>query len=157
MIAVKKKFSTKWKKSKQPRKQKKYRHNAPMNIKGKFLRIHLQKDLAKRHGLRKIRPRTGDKVKVMRGKFKGKEGKIELVDLKKSKIIITGIEISKKDGSKSKPLLAASNMLLVDLVLDDKKRLKKKPGKPSVQSKTQAQVQMQKAEDKQDKADKLTK
>ncbi len=126
MIFMKKKFSTRWMSSKQPRKQRKYRHNAPLHIRGKFLGVHLSKEVAKKHGLKRIRVRVGDKVKVMRGKFKGKEGKIDLVDLKKSKGVITGIEVSKKDGSKSKPMIHISNLLITELNLEDKKRLKKK-------------------------------
>ncbi|MBW2991154.1 50S ribosomal protein L24 [Candidatus Woesearchaeota archaeon] len=123
---MKKKFSTKWKESRQPRKQRKYRHNAPLHIRGKFLNIHISKDLAKKHGLKRIRARAGDKVKVMRGKFKGKEGKIEALNSKKSRVVITGIEVSKKDGSKSKPPVHASNLLIIEINLDDKKRIKKK-------------------------------
>ncbi len=136
---MKKKFSTNWKKSKQPRKQRKYRHNAPLHIRGKFLNIHLSKELAKKHNLRRLRVRVGDKVKVARGKFKKKEGKVELVDLKKSKVVITGIEVSKKDGSKSRPLIQVSNLLITELNLDDKKRLKKtsKGRKEELQKKTE--------------------
>jgi len=123
---MRKKFSTKWKRSRQPRKQRKYKYNAPIHIRGNFLNAHLSEELAKKHGLKTIRVRVGDKVKVMRGKFKGREGKIELVDLKKSKVAITGIDISKRDGSKSKPLIHASNLLITELNLDDKRRLKKK-------------------------------
>lgn len=123
---MKKTFSTKWKKSKQPRKQRKYRYNAPLHIRSKFLTVHLSKDLAKKHTIKRIRVKTGDKVKVMRGKFKGKEGKVEMVDLKKSRVVITGIEVSKKEGSKSKIPIHASNLLITEIILDDKKRAKKK-------------------------------
>lgn len=123
---MKKKFSTKWKASKQPRKQRKYRHKAPLHIRNKFLNAHLSKELAKKHGKKTVRVKTGDKVKVLRGKFKAKEGKIESVELKKSKAVITGIEILKKDGSKSRPMIHASNLLIIELNMDDKKRMKKK-------------------------------
>lgn len=132
---MKKGFSTKWKKSKQPRKQRKHRHKANLHTRGKFLNTHLSKELAKKHRLKRVRLRVGDKLKVMRGKFKGREGKAELVDLKKSKVVMTGIEVSKKDGSKSKPLLHASNLLLIELNLDDKKRLKKKVSKTQIKHK----------------------
>jgi len=122
---MKKSFSIKWKASKQPRKQRKYRHNAPKHIRGSFLNVHLSKELAKKHGIRRIRIRTGDKVKIMRGGFKGKENKVESIDLKKSKATIIGIEISKKDGSKSRPAIAASNLLITELNTEDKTRLSK--------------------------------
>jgi large subunit ribosomal protein L24 len=119
---MKKTFSAKWKGSKQPRKQRKYQHNAPPHIRGDFLNAHLSKDLAKKQGIRRIRIRVGDKVKVLRGSFKGKENKVEMINIKTSKVMISGIEISKKDGSKSRPLIHASNLLITDLNLDDKKR-----------------------------------
>lgn len=120
-----KKFSSSWKGSKQPRKQRKYLYNAPLHIRGSFLNAHLSKELAKKHGVKKARLRVGDKVKIMRGKFKGKENKVDVINLKESKVIITGIEISKKDGSKSRPAIHASNLLITELNLDDKKRLEK--------------------------------
>jgi len=120
-----KKFSSAWKGSKQPRKQRKYRYNAPPHIRGSFLNAHLSKELAKKHGIKRIRVRTGDKVKIMRGKFKGKENKVDMINLKKSKVMIVGVEIAKKDGSKSRPLIHASNLLITELNMDDKKRLEK--------------------------------
>lgn len=123
MIFMNKKFSSAWKGSKQPRKQRKYQFNAPLHIRGKFLNVHLSKELAKKYGVKRIRVRTGDKVKILIGKFKGKESKVDLINLKKSKVMIAGVEVSKKDGSKSRPLIHASNLLITELNLDDKKRL----------------------------------
>ncbi|HJX05450.1 MAG TPA: 50S ribosomal protein L24 [Candidatus Nanoarchaeia archaeon] len=123
---MKKQFSTKWKASKQPRKQRKYRFNAPLHVRAKFLHAPLAKELAKKHGIKRARVIVGDKAKIMIGKFRGKEGKIEAVDLKKGRAVITGIEISKKDGSKSRPKFHASNLLITELSLEDKRRLKKR-------------------------------
>jgi len=120
---MKKTFSTKWKGSKQPRKQRKYQYNAPQHIRGDFLNAHLSKDLAKKQGIRRLRIRVGDKVKILRGNFKGKENKVEMINIKTSKVMISGIEISKKDGSKSRPMIHASNLMITELNLDDKKRL----------------------------------
>ena len=149
---MKKKFSTKWKKSKQPRKQRKYRHNAPIHIKGKFLNVHLSKDLAKKHDRRNTRIKTGDKVKVLRGNFRGKEGKIEMIDIKKSKVVITGIEVSKKEGSKSKPFIPVSNVMIIELNLDDRKRLVKKGDK-----KDKKVVKAEKKKEVKEKVDNKTK
>ena len=73
---MKKEFSTSWIGSKQPRKQRKYRHNAPLHIKSKMMGSHLSKELRKKYGTRSVRIRKGDEVKIMIGKFKGKTGKI---------------------------------------------------------------------------------
>ncbi|MBU0461754.1 MAG: 50S ribosomal protein L24 [Nanoarchaeota archaeon] len=126
---MRKAFSRSWLSSKQPRKQRKYRYNAPLHIRHKFLGSHLSKELRQKHDLRSIEIIQGDKIKVMRGQFRKKEGKVERVDMKKSKVYVTGIETIKKDGSKSLYPLTPSNLMLLELNLDDKKRLKKKQQK----------------------------
>jgi large subunit ribosomal protein L24 len=126
---MKKKFSTSWKGSKSPRKQRKYLYNAPLHLRGNFLNVHLSKELAAKYGIKKLRARVGDKVRVLRGKYRATEGKIDLVSLKKGTIKMTGVEVSKKDGSKAKVPIHASNLLIIDLNTDDKLRLPQKEKK----------------------------
>ena len=121
---MKKRFSEHWKGSKQPRKQRKYRYNAPLHIKQNFMRAHISKELIKKYSKRNIGLRKGDKVKILRGDFKKKEGKIERVDLKKTKAYISGIERIKKDGTKTLVPIDASNLMITELNLDDKMRQK---------------------------------
>ena len=123
---MKNKFSTHWKESKQPRKQRKYLANAPLHLRRKFVSVNLSKELRKKYGKRNIPARKGDEVKIMRGKFKGKQGKVSEVKLKKSKIIVEGIQIKKQDGSKTNIKLQPSNLMITELNLSDKKRLKTK-------------------------------
>ena len=122
-------FSKEWKSSKSQRKQRKYQKNAPLHTKSKFLSVHLSKDLRKKYNTRNITLRKGDKVKILRGNFKGKTGKIDRIDLKKSKAYILGIEIIKKDGTKVSKPLNPSNLIINELNTDDKKRLKRIRGK----------------------------
>ncbi|MDD5087106.1 MAG: 50S ribosomal protein L24 [Candidatus Nanoarchaeia archaeon] len=122
---MKKKFSREWGKSKQPRKQRKYAYNAPKNIKSKFLNAHLSKELAKKYKIRSLRVKKGDKVKIMRGQFRKKTGKIEKISLKNSKVYVNGIEMIKKDGTKVLYPIHPSNILITELNLDDKKRAEK--------------------------------
>jgi large subunit ribosomal protein L24 len=119
---MKKEFSKSWNSSKRPGKQRKYRYNAPLHIKHKFCSAHLSKELRTKHGRRSIEARKGDKAKVMRGQYKGRENKIERVDIKKIKIYITGIETTKKDGSKSLYPIDPTNIMITELNLEDKKR-----------------------------------
>ena len=119
---MKKQFSTAWKSSKQPRKQRKYVANAPLNIKKKFVSINLTKEIRKKTNKRNISARKGDVVKILRGKFKGKQGKIIKVKLKISKIIVEGIQVKKQDGSKASVALQPSNLKIIELNLEDKKR-----------------------------------
>ncbi|MAE42849.1 50S ribosomal protein L24 [Candidatus Woesearchaeota archaeon] len=118
------KFSTSWKNSIQPRKQRKYRYNAPLHIKQKFVNVHLSTELRKKHNKRNIGLRKGDKVKVMRGQFKNKEGKVDQVNLKKTQVYVEGIEITKKDGTKTRYPLHPSNLMIAELNMDDKMRQK---------------------------------
>ncbi len=118
------KFSTSFKSSKKPRKQRVYRKKAPLHIKQKFASCHLSKDLKKKHNLRSMILKKGDKIKVVRGQHKGKTGAVDKVFLRDEKAIIGGIEISKKDGSKTPYKITISNMIITELNLDDKKRQK---------------------------------
>jgi large subunit ribosomal protein L24 len=122
---MKSKFSSSWLRSVQPRKQRKYRFNAPLHIKQKFVNAHLSKDLRKKYSRRSLGLRMGDTVRVNRGQFKKKEGKVEEVNLKKTRIYISGIEIVKKDGTKARFPLHPSNLTITELNSDDKLRIKR--------------------------------
>jgi len=122
---MKNKFSKHWKASTQPRKQRKYAANAPLHIKKKQLSANLSKELRKKFKIRNIEVRKGDTVKIMRGKFKKKTGKIIEVNVKKSKVKIEGIQVKKQDGSKASVRLWPSNLQIIELNTDDKKRMKR--------------------------------
>ncbi len=127
-VRMKTTFSKTWIRSKQPRKQRKYVARAPLHIKGKFLSTHLSKDIKKKYGIRSLRLRTGDKVKVLRGSYRNEEQKVERVDVKNQKIYLEKIEFTKKDGSKATRPFQPSNLMITELNLDDKKRLQKLKG-----------------------------
>ena len=127
-------FSVSWKGSKQARKQRKYRYNAPLHIRQKMISSNLSKELRKKYGRRNIELRKGDKVKVMRGEFKKKEGKIIDVDMKKLKVYVDTVQISKKDGSKINPPIDPSNLQIIELV-EDRRRLSSEKSKIPKQEK----------------------
>ena len=122
---MKQKFSSKWKASRQPRKQRKYRAEAPLHRKRKLLSVNLSKELRKKYGKRNISVVKGDSVKIMRGKFKKKIGNVLNVKTKFEKIYIEGIQAKKRDGSKVNIPLRASNLQIIELNLNDKKRFKR--------------------------------
>ena len=122
---MKQQFSTSWLGSKQVRKQRKYRHNAPLHLRHSFLSAHLPKELRKRYGKRSIPIRKGDEVLIMRGNFAKKQGKIIVVDLKKGRVTVEDINRTKKDGTKVNVYLNPSNLQIISLNLEDSKRLKK--------------------------------
>jgi large subunit ribosomal protein L24 len=121
---MKQKFSTSWISSIQVRKQRKYRYNAPLHLRHKFLSANLSKELRAKYSKRNVPLRKDDEVLVMRGKFSKKKGKILLVNLKTSKVKIVGLTRKKVDGTEINVPFDPSNLQIIDLNLDDKKRLK---------------------------------
>lgn len=120
---MKKEFSSYWTGSRQVRKQRKYRYNSPLHAAHKLMSATLSKELRKKHQRRNFPVRKGDLVRVMRGAFKKKEGKIDRVDLKKKKASIEGIQKIKKDGSKISVLFDPSKLMIKELVIEDKERI----------------------------------
>ncbi len=116
-------FSTSWKSSTRVAKQRKYAYNAPLHLRGKKLNASVSKDLQTKHKVKTLRVRTGDKVKVLRGQFKGLIGGVESVDLGDARVFVLKAEIVKKDGSKVKYPIHASNVEILELGKSDKKRL----------------------------------
>ena len=121
---MKKDFSKHWKSSKSPRKQRKYLANAPLHIRRKFLTSTLSRDLRKKHKKRSFQVVTDDKVKILRGQFKSKEGKITSIDIKKSRVYIDSIQLIKKDGTKLFYPVHPSNLMILELNTKDKERMK---------------------------------
>jgi len=121
---MKKEFSNKWVGSRQPRKQRKYLANAPLHVKHRLLSANLSKELRKKYSRRSFPLKKGDKVKIIIGEFKGKVGKISLVNSMKLKVAIDGIQRTKKDGTKINVLVDPSNLQIQELNLEDKRRIK---------------------------------
>ena len=121
---MKAKFNKTWNSSKQPRKQRKFRANAPLHIKRKFLGAMIEKELAKKEGIKTTTLRKGDEVKVMRGKFAKKQGKIGKIDVKNTRIQIEGIQRTKKGGEKLETWFHPSKVKIISLNKDDAKRFK---------------------------------
>ncbi|MBL7160382.1 MAG: 50S ribosomal protein L24 [Candidatus Aenigmarchaeota archaeon] len=119
---MKQKWSSSWKSSSQPRKQRKFRHNAPLHVRHKFLAAHLSADLRKETGKRSLPLRKGDEVVVLRGGSRGVRGSVESVDLSRGRVTVDGIKVKKVDGSEVSKPLNPSNLILTKLNLDDKKR-----------------------------------
>ncbi len=136
-------FSKEWKSSKKPRKQRKYRANAPKHVQGKFLSAHLSQDLREEYGKRSIRLRKGDKVEVMRGDHAGETGEVQEFDIDRQKVYLTDLEITRRDGSKAKPPVRPSNLKVIELNKEDQKRMEKIGG----------EVEPQESEDKEESED----
>lgn len=122
---MKSSFSTTWKSSIQPRKQRKFRANAPLHIRQKLMGTHLSPELRKVYKTRSIPVKKEDTVKIQRGQHKGKTGKVHSVSLKKLAAYIDGVGPSRKDGTKALVPIKVSNLMITELNNEDKKRLKR--------------------------------
>jgi large subunit ribosomal protein L24 len=121
-----KEYSNQWKSSIKPKKQRKYLANAPLHTRRTIMSANLSKELRKDVKKRNIPVRKGDKVKIMRGKFKEKIAKVEKVLRRDYKLLLEGIIVEKKDGTKVKFPIHYSNVQILELDLADKKRINKK-------------------------------
>ena len=119
-------WSSHWKSSVQPRKQRKYAYTAPLHIRRRFLSATLSKPLRKQYGLRSLPVRKGDKAKVMRGQFRGKDAEIVRVDSTRTRVFLNALEVAKRDGSKKLVPVHPSNLMLTSLETSDKRRFETK-------------------------------
>ena len=111
--------------SQHPRKQRKMRYEAPKHRRQKMMKSHLSRALYEKYGMRNLVVRKGDIVRVMRGKFKGHEGKVVEVNLKNMKIAVEGVTNRRTDNKSVQFWIDASNVEIVKLELGDKKRKEK--------------------------------
>jgi large subunit ribosomal protein L24 len=109
-------------KSKQPRKQRKARYQAPLHKRQKFMRAHLSKSLREKYGRRTFGVRTGDTVKIMRGEYAGTEGKVERLHLKDCMLAIDGATLFKANGEEVPRPVYPSNVMITKLNLEDEMR-----------------------------------
>jgi large subunit ribosomal protein L24 len=70
----------------------------------------------------------GDSVKVMRGEYKGVEGKVERINTELGTLNIEGVQREKIRGGQVKVPIHASKVMLINLRLDDKYRASKVQG-----------------------------
>jgi len=108
--------------SAQPRKQRKRLYNAPLHKLPKLMSAHLSPELREKYGRRSFPVRVGDRVKIMRGEFKGVEGKITKVDRERRMVYIENVTIKKVDGTTVQRPIHVSNIMITELNLDDEYR-----------------------------------
>lgn len=110
--------------SSQPRKQRKAVYDAPLHERQGMVCVHVSKELRAKLNTKKrsLAVRKGDTVKVMRGKNKGKNGKVSRVSLNDLKVFIEGIVVKKAKGEEQLIPVDASNLLLVEADMNDKER-----------------------------------
>jgi large subunit ribosomal protein L24 len=85
----------------------------------------LADSLREQYKKRSARVIKGDSVKVMRGEYKGVEGKVEKVDTDRGTLQIEGVRREKIRGGQVKVPIHASNVMITNVKSDDKYRSNK--------------------------------
>jgi large subunit ribosomal protein L24 len=87
-----------------------------------MMSVNLSPELREEYERRSLPVRKGDTVKVLRGDFKDHEGKVETVDLKNYRIMIEGVNVQKPDGNQVYHPVHPSNLMIMEMDLDDDER-----------------------------------
>lgn len=117
--------------------RKRMMYTASQHLLSKQLSSHLAKDLKEKYHCKSVRVTEGDSVKVLRGEFKGIEGKVTRVSTERRGIAIEGIKREKLKGGNVDIFIHPSNVIITSLNLEDKWRQnrlegqKTKTAKPS--------------------------
>ncbi len=113
-------------------------YKATYKTKSKQLGSALSKDIHKKYGKRSVRVVEGDSVTILRGEFKGVDGKIAKISTQKSSVAIEGVKKEKTKGDKFDVYIHTSNLVVTSLSTEDKWRIAKLEGKdPRKQPKTE--------------------
>jgi large subunit ribosomal protein L24 len=117
---------------------------APLHLANKQLSAPLSDELQGKYHQRSARVIEGDSVKVMRGEFKGIEGKVTHVSTEKRGIAIEGIKREKLKGGNVDIYIHSSNVMITTLNLEDKWRQSRLEGQKPKTTKDRQQPQEQK-------------
>jgi large subunit ribosomal protein L24 len=92
----------------------------------------LSEELQGKHKRKAVRPVKGDGVRIVRGGFKGIEGKVTGIDSRRGQLFVEGVTREKIAGGKTGPVpIDASKVVITALNLEDnlrKNRLERAPG-----------------------------
>ena len=108
----------------QPRKQRRFLYRAPLHVRHKMMAAPLSPELRKELGRRSLPVRKGDTVKILRGKFRGHEGKVIKVSLKRMRIYVEGATLKRSDGKEVPYPIHPSKVMIVDVERSDERRFK---------------------------------
>lgn len=122
---MKKLWSKDWNSSTQIRKQRKFIHKAPLNVRRQLMSTKLSTELKAEFLTKSFPTRVGDEVKILSGQFRLKTAKVVKVNLKKLRIYLEEIGVKRSDGTLSLYPIHPSNTEIIKLFRDDKLRMNK--------------------------------
>ncbi|KDQ61007.1 hypothetical protein JAAARDRAFT_55733 [Jaapia argillacea MUCL 33604] len=104
------------------RKAHKAHFSAPSSVRRKIMSSSLAKDLRTKYNTRSIPIRKDDEVRVVRGKYKGREGKVTQVYRKKWVIHVDRVNRDKSNGASVPIGIHPSNVVITTIKLDKDRR-----------------------------------
>src|SRR5215218_2902064 len=108
--------------------------HVPRHKRDKMVSAVLEDGLRKQYGKKSIRVIKGDSVRVIRGEYKGVEGKVDKVDTQHATFHIEGIQREKIKGGQVKVPIHSSKVMIIALNLDDNYRSNKLQGRNKTES-----------------------
>jgi len=121
-------------------------HRATFHTRSKQLGSQLSEDLRKKYGKKSVRVVEGDSVKIVRGEFKGVDGKISKISTKKSSVAVEGVKKEKTKGDKFDVYIHTSNLLVTGLNEENKWRIARLEGKKLIEKQKTTTEKTQKNE-----------
>ena len=103
-------------------------YKATYAVRSKQISGSLSKELRKKYGKRSIRINVDDTVRIIRGEYKGIDGKVTKISTEKRGVAIEGIKKEKLKGEKIDVYIPSSNVLIIGLNTDDNWRKSKLEG-----------------------------
>ena len=127
---------------------------APHARRSKQLGSPLSKELRKKYGKRSMRVILGDTVKVLRGEYRGVDGKVSKISTQNGNLAIEGVKKEKSKGEKFDVLIKTSKVIITGLNLDDhwrKTKLQRKKPKTTPKETKEELIETKKEEPKKEK------
>ncbi|KAI8998683.1 ribosomal protein L24 [Trametes punicea] len=104
------------------RKSRKAHFSAPSSVRRKIMSSSLSKELRAKYNTRSIPIRKDDEVRIVRGKYKGREGKVTQVYRKKWVIHVDRVQRDKSNGASVPIGIHPSKVVVTSLKLDKDRR-----------------------------------
>lgn len=110
------------------RTQRRNQLGAPSSVKRKLMSCHLVKSLREQYKVRSVPIKRGDDVKILKGKAKGKSGKVVQVYRKRNVIYVDKVNREKQNGQTVFLPIRPSNCVVEKMFInkDRTKRLAKR-------------------------------
>ncbi|MEM2940898.1 MAG: 50S ribosomal protein L24 [Thermoproteota archaeon] len=84
--------------------------------------VHLSRELRAKHGFRSLPVRTGDRIMIVKGDYKGVEGDVNRVDRVKGRVYVSGVYRENARGEQRLVPIPLNSVILIKIDEKDKWR-----------------------------------